>query len=89
MSSTLHRWLEPVRMVIKRKGPMLDVTQLGFTIPITWEFWLNHVLGGNDLRPAESAEPFHWQELGWIFRQGQCIAIEGKGSEVRARTMVA
>jgi hypothetical protein len=28
-----------------------------------------------------------WREVGWIFRDGDCIAIERKGDETRARVM--
>ena len=29
-----------------------------------------------------------WREAGWIFRDGDCIAIERKGKETRARVLV-
>jgi hypothetical protein len=29
-----------------------------------------------------------WREVGWIFRDGDCIAIERKGEETRARVLV-
>ena len=29
-----------------------------------------------------------WREVGWIFRDGDCIAIERKGEEVRTRVLV-
>jgi hypothetical protein len=29
-----------------------------------------------------------WREVGWIFRDGDCIAIERKGDETRARVLV-
>jgi hypothetical protein len=28
-----------------------------------------------------------WREVGWIFRDGGCIAIERKGEETRARVL--
>jgi hypothetical protein len=28
-----------------------------------------------------------WREVGWIFRDGDCIAIERKGDETRARVL--
>jgi hypothetical protein len=29
-----------------------------------------------------------WREVGWIFRDGGCIAIERQGGEVRSRVLV-
>jgi hypothetical protein len=29
-----------------------------------------------------------WREVGWIFRDGGCIAIERNGDETRARVLV-
>lgn len=29
-----------------------------------------------------------WREVGWIFRDGDCIAIERKGEETRTRVLV-
>ena len=29
-----------------------------------------------------------WREVGWIFRDGDCIAIERKDDETRTRVMV-
>ena len=29
-----------------------------------------------------------WREVGWIFRDGSCIAIERQGDEVRHRVAV-
>lgn len=29
-----------------------------------------------------------WREVGWIFRDGGCIAIERQGDETRARVLV-
>jgi hypothetical protein len=28
-----------------------------------------------------------WREVGWIFRDGSCIAIERRGEEVRHRVL--
>jgi hypothetical protein len=28
-----------------------------------------------------------WREIGWIFRDGHCIAIERQGDETRARSL--
>ncbi len=28
-----------------------------------------------------------WREVGWIFRDGRCIAIERRGEEVRHRVL--
>lgn len=30
-----------------------------------------------------------WREVGWIFRDGGCVAIERQGDVTRAREMVA
>ena len=29
-----------------------------------------------------------WHEVGWIFRDGDCIAIERQGDTVRSRVLV-
>jgi hypothetical protein len=29
-----------------------------------------------------------WREVGWIFRDGACVAIERQGDETRARPLV-
>jgi hypothetical protein len=29
-----------------------------------------------------------WREVGWIFRDGSCIAIERQGGEIRSRVLV-
>jgi hypothetical protein len=29
-----------------------------------------------------------WREVGWIFRDGGCVAIERQGDETRARVLV-
>jgi hypothetical protein len=41
------------------------------------------------VRTAESLPELKpWREVGWIFRDGDCIAIERQGDETRARVMV-
>ena len=45
-------------------------------------------------REAETAERGSlpdlkpWREVGWIFRDGGCVAIERRGEATRAREMV-
>jgi hypothetical protein len=29
-----------------------------------------------------------WREVGWIFRDGSCVAIERRGDQTRERVMV-
>jgi hypothetical protein len=29
-----------------------------------------------------------WREVGWIFRDGSCVAIERRGDETRSRVLV-
>ena len=29
-----------------------------------------------------------WREVGWIFREGACIAVERQGEEIRSRVLV-
>jgi hypothetical protein len=47
-----------------------------------------------ELREADSAEPETlpelkpWREVGWIFRDGGCVAIERRGDKTRARELV-
>lgn len=88
-SSLQHSGLEAVRRVLHGIGRTLNVTQLGYPIPFVAGSWENHNQVGTEMQPAGSTEPLHWREVGWIFRQGQCIAIEEKGPETRATIMVA
>jgi hypothetical protein len=37
-------------------------------------------------QPLPELKP--WREVGWIFRDGGCVAIERRGSVTRAREMV-
>ena len=43
-------------------------------------------------RSTEHAEAIRemrpWREVGWIFRDGGCIAIERQGGELRSRVSV-
>jgi hypothetical protein len=43
-------------------------------------------------RAAAAAEPLPefrpWREVGWIFRDGGCVAIERQGTEIRTRVLV-
>jgi hypothetical protein len=43
---------------------------------------------GSAVKTAELPELKPWREVGWIFRDGDCIAIERQGDETRARVMV-
>jgi hypothetical protein len=44
---------------------------------------------GSAVRTAESLPELNpWREVGWIFRDGDCIAIERQGEETRARMLV-
>jgi hypothetical protein len=44
---------------------------------------------GTTVNTAESLPELKpWREVGWIFRDGDCIAIERKGDETRARVLV-
>jgi hypothetical protein len=42
--------------------------------------------------PAEPVEPLPelnpWRTVGWIFRDGACVAIERRGAELRSGTSV-
>jgi hypothetical protein len=42
-------------------------------------------------KQAEAAEALPelnpWREVGWIFRDGDCIAIERQGDEIRSRVL--
>jgi hypothetical protein len=41
---------------------------------------------GNDAKRAESTpEPKPWREVGWIFKDGEVVAIEREGNETRVR----
>ena len=40
-------------------------------------------------RAAEAPPELNpWREVGWIFRDGDCIVIERHGGEVRSRVLV-
>jgi hypothetical protein len=44
---------------------------------------------GSSAKTAESLPELKpWREVGWIFRDGDCIAIERKGDETRTRVLV-
>ncbi len=44
---------------------------------------------GSAVKTAESLPELKpWREVGWIFRDGDCIAIERKGDETRTRASV-
>jgi coproporphyrinogen III oxidase-like Fe-S oxidoreductase len=43
---------------------------------------------GSAVKNAESLPELKpWREIGWIFRDGDCIAIERQGDETRARVL--
>ena len=43
---------------------------------------------GTTVKTGESLPELKpWREVGWIFRDGDCIAIERKGDETRARVL--
>jgi len=47
------------------------------------------VILGTRRRMADVAPGFKtWREVGWIFRDGECIAIERHGEEIRSRVLV-
>jgi hypothetical protein len=43
-------------------------------------------------RGAAASEPLPeyrpWREVGWIFREGGCVAIERQGTAIRTRVLV-
>ena len=44
--------------------------------------------GADKASTAESLPELRpWREVGWIFRDGDCIAIERQGDETRARVL--
>jgi hypothetical protein len=46
---------------------------------------------GNEATPTTSAEDLPelkpWRQIGWIFRDGSCVAIERQGDETRSRVL--
>jgi hypothetical protein len=43
----------------------------------------------NRAETAERLPELHpWREVGWIFRDGECIAIERQGAETRSQAPV-
>jgi hypothetical protein len=47
-----------------------------------------HKSDGVTVKTAESLPELKpWREVGWIFRDGDCIAIERQGEETRARIL--
>ena len=47
---------------------------------------LNKVASRGNPHDASPAERSSWREVGWIFRDGEIIAIERMGVETRVRT---
>jgi hypothetical protein len=44
---------------------------------------------GRSLGQSEALPELNpWREVGWIFRDGSCIAIERQGDETRSRVLV-
>ncbi len=41
----------------------------------------------NEAMADDVPELTPWREIGWIFRDGSCIAIERQGDETRARSL--
>jgi hypothetical protein len=46
---------------------------------------------GSETAPTATIEDLPefkpWRQIGWIFRDGSCIAIERQGDETRARVL--
>ncbi len=46
------------------------------------------VEGGTTASAGALPELDSWREVGWIFRDGACIAVERQGQEIRSRVLV-
>jgi hypothetical protein len=42
---------------------------------------------GSTASADELPDLLPWRQIGWIFRDGSCIAIERQGGETRARAL--
>ena len=53
---------------------------------------MRRTVGSKQMEGEASAEALPdlnpWREVGWIFRDGGCIAIERHGDEIRSRVLV-
>jgi hypothetical protein len=49
---------------------------------------MRHMGGRNREGVEVLPELTAWREVGWIFRDGDCIAIERQGDEIRFRVLV-
>jgi hypothetical protein len=66
-----------------------DMTQPRFTLSTMRRGGGEQKREGPAVTTAESLPELKpWCEVGWIFRDGDCIAIERKGDETRARVLV-
>jgi hypothetical protein len=53
----------------------------------TMRRWEQKKQGGSSATAEALPELKPWREVGWIFRDGGCIAIERHGEETRARVL--
>jgi hypothetical protein len=51
-----------------------------------WESRADMETGGTD-EGATVPDLLPWSQVGWIFRDGDCIAIERKGPHLRSRVL--
>jgi hypothetical protein len=55
--------------------------------PFFMKRWEHKKQGGTTATAESLPELKAWREVGWIFRDGNCIAIERQGEETRARVL--
>ncbi len=55
---------------------------------ITWSVKRQTKAGGARESRGAVPELTPWREVGWIFRDGGCVAVERRGDETRVRTPV-
>ncbi len=46
---------------------------------------IEHDVGGGTAEALPDLNP--WREVGWIFRNGECVAIERQGQVLRSRVL--
>jgi hypothetical protein len=77
--------------VQKWSAPLLQPDVTGHDTPGVHAFSMNKRERGNDTASTATVEDLPelnpWRQIGWIFRDGSCIAIERQGDETRARVL--
>jgi hypothetical protein len=85
--ASFAQWGEqPLHPNCNRSSP--DMTHPRFTLFSMRRGTGDQKREGSTVKTEALPELKPWREVGWIFRDGDCIAIERKGDETRSRVMV-